>query len=102
MRLTIVRSKSCRIELLRAPDGKRRHDVETESRGVIVVDQEYDIRLLLRDPAFGEVVAGKHRRPIGIPCFAVVERRANRRDMRGRDASGDASHYSNSLLQRLQ
>src|SRR2546421_6675029 len=39
-----------------------------------ILDQEYDVRLLLSDPALGEVVAGKHRRPIGIPCLPVVER----------------------------
>src|SRR5256886_10484772 len=81
---------------LRASDREGRHDVETEGGGVIVVDQQDDVRLLLRDPALGELITGEHRSPVRILRLAVVDRGADRRDMRGGDAGSDAGHYCDS------
>jgi len=68
-----------RGELLGTADGESGHDIEAEGAGVIVVEEQDDVGLLLGDPTTREVVAGKHRRPVGVLRLAVIERRADRR-----------------------
>jgi hypothetical protein len=81
-----------RREGVRAADRERRHHVERERGGVVVVDEDHDIRALLRHPATRPFIAGKDRRPVRMRGAAAVERGADRRHMAGAEACGDPRH----------
>jgi hypothetical protein len=70
----------------RGADREGRNQIEAERVGVIVVDQEDDIRLLLLQPLLGEVIAIEDRLPIRLRGLAKVECCTNRRHMRCVDA----------------
>ena len=72
---------------------KRRNDVEAEGVGVIVVDEEDDVRLLILQPLLGEVIALEDLLPIGLGGLAEVERGTDRGYVRGVDARRDTGHH---------
>src|SRR5262245_20381413 len=82
-----------RLELVGAADRERRNHVEAERGGVIVVDQEHDVRRVLCHPATRSVKALEQRHPIRLRGLAQVHRRADRRHVRACDACGDLRHY---------
>ena len=77
---------------LGAADCERRDDIEAERRCVVVVDQQHYIGPAGGDPALGEIKSLEHLGPVRIARAAIVERRTDGGDMRGRDAGGDPSH----------
>ena len=79
-------------ELFGAAQSEGRNDLERERRGVVVVDEDDHVRLGLFHPLLGRLVALEERLPIGIAHAVTVDRRADGRHMRGRDACDDPSH----------
>ncbi len=73
-------------KLGRGADRKGRDDIEAEGVGVIVVDEENHVRLVILQPLLGEVVALEDRLPIRLGGLAEVERGADGRNVRGVDA----------------
>src|SRR3954447_25449367 len=82
-----------RHEFRRGADRKRRDYVEAECVGMIIVDQKNDVRLVILQPLLGIFVALEDPLPIWLARLAEVERRADRGDVRGVDAVGNAGHY---------
>jgi hypothetical protein len=80
-------------EFGRGADRKGRDDIEAEGVGVIVVDQENDVRLLVLHPLLGEFVTAEDLLPVGLAGLAEVERRAHGRNMRGINARGNMGHH---------
>ena len=72
--------------------------IEEERRDVIVVDEEQHVGLLRREPLLHGLVAREDRRPHGVVLLAGVEREADRRRVRARDAA----HYRGHLLRFLE
>src|ERR1700678_3598610 len=81
-----------REEPFRATQSKRRDEVETEGRGVIVVNEENDVGLLAHDPFAGVLKPTKHWSPVGFRGLTQIDGRAYRRHMTTADTSGDACH----------
>ena len=86
------------LKLCRRANGEGRNHVQAESRGVVVVDQENDIRRVVLDPLLGKVVALEHGLPIGLIAFAQVKRGTNRRHVGGVNAGGDLGHSGAGFL----
>src|SRR6185437_14775748 len=81
-----------------AAQGEGRDHLQRKRRGMVVIDQEHDIRLQLRQPLLREFVAGKDLLPIGLAALAIVERRADRWHMRGGDTCEKLSHGSSTPI----
>src|SRR5690606_18687265 len=71
------------------------------SRGVIVVAEDHDVGLFLLLEALHPLVAVEDRFPVFLLGSAVIECGADRGDVAGGDASGDASHQFFPLIERL-
>jgi hypothetical protein len=81
-----------RLELLRAAERERRHHIQHQAGGVIVIAQDDDVGLFLKLPLFHPLVAGEHRLPIFLVRLAHVEGGADGGNVAGRHAGSDASH----------
>src|ERR1700722_15097838 len=86
-----------RRELLGTAEREGRDDLERERRGMIVVDQDHDVGRVVADPLLGEFVALEQRPPVRVLRLAVIERGADCRHMRGRQARVDPSHYCSAV-----
>src|SRR5688572_11154276 len=75
-----------------AADRKGRNDLEAECARVIVVNEQDHVGGVGSHPPPGEFVALEDRRPVRLVELAEIERGADRRDVRGRNACGDARH----------
>ena len=69
-----------------------RHDIEHERAGVIVVAQDDHVRILALLEILDPVVGVEDGLPVFVPVAALVERRADGRDVAGRDPRGDPRH----------
>ena len=81
-----------RREGVGATQGKGGHDVERERRGVVVVNENDDVGLLLRNPFSGPFIACENRRPVRVRRSAAVECGADRRHMARANACGNPGH----------
>src|SRR5215469_8495657 len=81
-------------KLRRAADGESGNNLERKRRGVIVVDDDHDIRPDLLNPFFRAFESAEYRAPIGFVCLAVVPGSANGRNMRAGNAGDDPGHYA--------
>src|SRR5215470_10248955 len=81
----------------RAAECEGRHDIHRERRGVVVIDEEDDIRLRLCHPLLGFLETREHAFPVRFLSLFVVDRCADRRHMRGRYSCDDPSHVSTSI-----
>jgi hypothetical protein len=81
-----------RLKLRRGADGKGGNHLQAEGGGVVVVDQEHDVGLVVLHPLLGEFVALEDRLPVGFLGLAQVQGRADGGHVRGVDGCGDAGH----------
>ena len=82
-----------RLEAGGATNGKRGNDVEAESGGVVVVDQNDHVRLLLGYPFLALGIAGEDLLPVRFVRLAVVQCCTDGGHMAGGDGSSDTGHY---------
>ena len=80
------------LVLGRSADREGRHLVEEEVEAVIVVENDHDIRLLLRQPLMGGAKPVEERLPIRIALQPFGDRIADRGDVRGADPADDGRH----------
>ena len=81
-----------RLVLRCSADGERGNQVQAEGRGVVVVDEEDDIGLVVLHPLPGEVVAREQRLPVVFLGLAQVHGRANGGHVRCVNGCGNACH----------
>ena len=81
-------------EFGRAAEREGRDHLDRERRGVVVVNQDDDVGLRFRHPFLGFLEAREHPLPIGLLGALVVDRRADRRHVRGRNSCDDPSHVA--------
>jgi hypothetical protein len=66
--------------------------IEEKRRDVVVVDEEQHVGLFRGKPLLHGLVAREDRRPNGVVLLAGIEREADRRRVRARDAAHYLGH----------
>ncbi|MNV55261.1 hypothetical protein D3C71_1474910 [compost metagenome] len=82
-------------------DGERGDQVQAEGRGVVVVDQEDHVGLVVLDPLLAKVIAREHGLPVVLVGLAQVHSRANGWHMRCEHGGGDFGHRQIPFLPAL-
>ena len=81
-------------KLGRAAERKGRDDIDGKRGGVVVIDHDGDIGFRVRHPFLRFLKSREHPLPIGFFGFAEIERRADRRHVRGAYTCDDPCHGS--------
>ena len=79
-------------EFRRGAEREGRDHLDRERRGMIVVDDDADVRLGLGHPLLGALEARNTRCQYGSPVAMIVDRGADRRHVRRRHSCDDPSH----------
>ena len=82
-----------RLKLIGDAEQESGHQVDGKRTGMVVVNNQHDIRLGLRHPLSSSFVAAKQRFPIGLTGLAMVDGRTNGGNMRRRDAADNFNHH---------
>ena len=88
-------------EFRRAAEREGRDQVDRERRGVVVVDHDGDVGLQLPHPLLRFLEAREHPLPVGLLGLVVVDRRADRGNVRRSDACDDLGHDVTSVWLRI-
>ena len=89
-----------RLVAFATADREGRDDLHVEGGGMVIIDQDHDIGLFLRDPLPRPVIAGEQRLPIRLGGLLEVHGSADGGHMAGGDAGSDAGHQRFSLMER--
>src|SRR5438105_3033960 len=80
------------LEFGSSPDCEGWYQVETERRGMVVVDEKNDVGSMALYPLFGELIAAENLLPVRFLVPPCIPRGAYGWDVGGIDGGGDPGH----------